>query len=297
MGTQKSSEGPGSGVSLIPPWVEPVEVPPDEVAPEPASDETEQEGEPPSEEGNEDSGTDGAETSSAPPAAPALSQRGRFLGARRSLGKFATSGARSDLESGLGHYVRSGLGGSVQGARRMGGTARAAGKLVGGLQGFAAGEARPPELGLDRAALSGKPAREVGDRIIDAVCPVDGSQDAEARRDSLSRSISELAEQFPALDLTALTPEQIDLLLERFIAYELCHRIELDVGRAVFLKAPDYATAVRRIEEMRQYVREKIAASFRARAQAGEKLTRTATATLTARIIRDTMNVFEDYTR
>jgi hypothetical protein len=63
----------------------------------------------------------------------------------------------------------------------MGGTVRIAGKLFGGLEGFRTGEARPAEIDLDRAALAGKPAREVGDRIIDAVCPVDGSQDTELR--------------------------------------------------------------------------------------------------------------------
>jgi len=297
MGTQRSSEGPGSGVPLIPSWVLPVEVPPEEVVSDPAGGEKEKPvGDSP--EGEKEDGTPVQPQQAHPTPGPAvLSEPGRFRGARRSLGRFAASGYRKDLESGLGHYVRSGLGGAAQGARRMGGTARIAGRLFGGLEGFRTGEARPPEIGLDRAALTGKPAREVGDRIIDAICPVDGSQDTEARRDSLSRSISEVAEQFADLDMTALTPEQIDLLLERFVAYDVCHRIELDVGKAIFEKSPDYAVAVRRIEEVRQYVREKLSASFRARAQRGQRLTRSATATLTARVIQDTMMVFEDYVR
>jgi hypothetical protein len=296
MGTQRSSDGPGSGVPLIPTWVLPIEVPPEEVVPGPPEGTPEKPAEGAPEEGKEDGRPD--QPKQAPSAAPAVvSQSGRFRGARRSLGRFAASGSRKDLESGLGHYVRSGLGGATQGARRMGGTARVAGRLFGGLEGFRARETRPSELGLDRAALTGKPAREVGDRIIDAVCPVDGSQDTEARRDSLSRSISEVAEQFADLDMTALTPEQIDLLIERFVAYDVCHRIELDVGKAIFEKAPDYAAAVKRIEDMRQYVREKISASFRARVKRGQRLTRSATATLTARVIQDTMMVFEDYIR
>jgi len=99
------------------------------------------------------------------------------------------------------------------------------------------------------------------------------------------------------VDLTALTSEQIDRLLERFIAYDIAHRIELDVGKAIFEKADNYATAVKRIEEMRQYVHEKVCAVFRATLKSGEKLTRNKSASLMARVIRDTMGVFEDYLR
>ncbi len=290
MGTQRSSDGPKSGVPLIPSWVQPVNVPP-ETAPETGDDANTEAPAEPSPEEEEQPATP------KPVSAPVLSQPARFRAARTSLGRFAGSGSRGDLASGLGHYVRSGLGGSTQGARRMGGTARIAGALYGGLSGFTAGEDRPAELGLDRAALSGRPAREVGDRIIDAVCPVNGSQDTEASRDSLSRSISDLAEQFPDLDLTALTPEQIDLLLERFVAYDLSHRIELDVGKAVFEKALNYAVAVTRMEEMRQYVREKVSAAFRARGGRGQKLTRSGATVLTARVLQDTMAIFEEYLR
>ena len=291
MGTQRSSDGPGSNVPFVPSWVLPVEMPPEAAPPE-----TEGESKDSPDEGQKEEEANKPKESSASPAAPpALAPRARFRGARLNLGRFGASGAKRDLESGLGHYVRSGLGGAAQGARRMGGTAHVAGRLAGGLQGYCAGEASPTEIGLDRTSLAGRPAREVGDRIVDAVCPVDGTQDTEARRDALSRAISETADQFTDLDMTALTPEQIEFLLERFVAYDICHRIELDVGKAIFERARDYAVAVKRIEEMRQYVREKISASFRARAEKGQKLTRSATAALTARVIQDTMAVFEDY--
>ena len=282
MGTQRSSDGPGSGVPLIPSWVQPVNVPPGE-----APEDTEKKDD------DKKNGNDQKEAT--PPTVSVDAPPGRFRGARTSLGRFASSGSRRDLQAGLGHYVRSGLGGSGYGARRLGGTASAAGRLYGGLQGYSAGEAQPPELGLNKADLSGKPAREVGDRIIDAICPVDGSQDTEARRDSLSRSISELAEEFPNLDLTALTEEQISLLTERFVAYDVCHRIELDVGKAMFLKAADPATAVKRIEELRQYVREKVSAVFREKSKQGTGLTRREAAVITAGVIRDTLAVFEEY--
>jgi hypothetical protein len=178
----------------------------------------------------------------------------------------------------------------------MAGTARTAGRIYGGLTGFRAGEATPPEfVTLNRGDLAGRPAREVGDRIIDAVCPVDGTQDTEARRDSLSRAISELTEQFPEVDLTALNDNQIDFLLQGFIANDICSRIELDVGAAIFNKAADMPTALNRLDEIKDYVREKVDATFRATAAQGVPMTRAAAANITQGIIRDTLRVFEDY--
>lgn len=268
MGTQRSSKGPKSGVPLVPPWVLPVDAPP-------------------------------APAATRPPTVPAqplpVAPPKRFQGASLNLGKYADTGSQRSLERGLGHYVRSGIGGAATGAQRLAGTARAAGRLYGGLAGFRAGDNRPQEFGLDKAELAGKSAREVGDKIIDAICPVNGSQDAEAQRDSLSRAISDLAEQYQNLDLTALNQEQIEKLLEFFIGYDISHRVELDVGKAIFAKAANYAAAVNRIEEMRQYIREKVSAAFRAQIKNGGKLTRSTGMQVMNNVIRDTLKVFEDY--
>jgi hypothetical protein len=288
MGTQRSSEGPGSGVPLVPSWVQPVSPLPDNPSPGDGQAETLP---------NESQPSEVAAPVEVPQIVPRLAQRGRFKGARTSLGSFAASGSKSDLQTGLGHYVRSGYSGASQLAQRMSRTAKAAGLFYGGLEAFRSGENKPVEFGLDRDSLRGRPAREVGDKIIEAICPIDGSQDAEASRDSLTRSISDLLEQNPDLDLTALSPEQIDFLVEGFVANDLAHRIELDVGKTIFEKAPDTATAVHRMQEMRDYVREKVSASFRARNSQGQKFTRASAANLTASVLKDTLAVFEEYIR
>jgi hypothetical protein len=275
MGTQRSSEGPKSGVSLVPSWVLPVEVAP-EVPPQGVPPEEVKPEKPPSMKG-------------------VISQPKRFNGTRRNLGSFAQNGSTDSLARGLGHYVRSGLGGAAAGGQRMAGTARTAGRLYGGLEGYRTGETQPEELGLDKDSLSGIPAREAGEKIIDALCPVDGTQDTEARRDSLSRSISELAEEFPNIDLTTLTPEQIDRLMELFLSHDMAHRVELDVGKHVFEKAASAAMAEKRIDEIRRYIHEKVSAVFRERKQKGERLTRKTTASIMARVIQNTLAVFEDY--
>lgn len=281
MGTSASSKGPGSGVPLIPPWVDPVEPLPAPAGPNP--NET-----PPAEQ------TGDGEVPPLQDGVQRIAPLRRFGAARKSLGQFAQSGDRSALEHGLGHYVRSGIGGASTGSSRMAGTARTAEALYNALDGLRRGEARPGELGLDRGSMVGRSATEVGERITEAIAQSDGTQDREAQRDSIARAVSELVSSDPNVDLMALSSEQIEFLVSRFVAEDLCRRIELDVGKALFANA-DPATAVRRSEEMRSFIREQVFACFRARGAGGQGLTRSQAAELCAGVIKDTLSVFEDY--
>ena len=150
MGTSASSSGPGGGVPLIPPWVpepeiDPVVVPVD------------------------DQGPDIDEPGVPPPAPPQLAPTGRFRLARIHLGQFADSGSQGGLRRGLGHYVRTGLGGSRNASRRMASTAGKAGALYGVLQALGSGARPQVDLGIDPADLAGRPAREIVDRIAEAL--------------------------------------------------------------------------------------------------------------------------------
>jgi hypothetical protein len=221
----------------------------------------------------------------------------RFAGARTGLGNFARTGSRSDLESGLGHYARTGLGGGVQGARRLAGTSRTAGVLYDVLDALRTGSAPSVDLGVDLAALAGRPAREIMDIIVEAIRPADGSQDAEASRQAISAATSDLLTDVPDADLATLTSDQIDLLIERYVGHDLCLRIELDVGGSIEGRAPDAATAVRRLEEVKDYVIEKVRATFAAVRAAGARLQRGRVATLVATVLRNTLEIFEEYLR
>src|SRR5437763_5812 len=105
MGTSRSSPGAPGGVPLVPPWVPPALPPepsdndPGAAPPDPAAP---------------------APPRSLPLASVPLAAPGRFGPARTSLGRFAGSGARRDMQRGLGHYVHKGLGGSQIAARRAG---------------------------------------------------------------------------------------------------------------------------------------------------------------------------------
>lgn len=279
MGTSASSSGPGGGVPLVPPWVSD----PDVAAPTaPHADDGPEQGA-----GDADAG---------PPRAPAeVAPAGRFRGARISLGRFGSSGSANNLRRGLGHYVRTGLGGSRRATQRMAGTARKTGALYGVLHALSSGTTPAVDLGIDTARLTGRPARETADRIAEALSPSDGTQDAEASRKSICLALRELVTREPEVDLTALTEQQIELVMELYIGHDICRRIELDVGKAVLDKAADAAAAVHRLDQMYSYVQQSVAASFRRLRANYQSLSQRAATRLATKVIRDTFDVFESY--
>lgn len=280
MGTSSSSRGPGPNVPFVPPWVPPLP-PPLPPPPDPASDE-----------GSEG---DGATNPAAAP--PSVAPAGRFRAARTSLGRFARTGSRDDLKRGLGHYTASGLGGAAQATRRMAGTAVNAGRLYGTLSALSSGTGLPPDVAINPAALAGRPAREVADEIARALQAPDGTQDAEASRDAIARSLSELIEAEPNADLSALTPDQIDFVTQTYVGEDLCRRIDLDVGKAVLDKAPSVADGQTRLEDMKAYIRQEVARLFRVRRDRGQRMTRQNAASMVAGVIQSVFNVFEEYLR
>lgn len=279
MGTSAPSAGPGSGVPLVPPWVND----PEDSEPMPLDDDQDVIEVP----GIDVNGQLEATMQIAPP--------GRFRGARSNLGRFSSSGSSESMRRGLGQYVQTGLGGSRQASRRMVGTARKAGSLYDVLTALSSGTVPGVELGIDPMLLSGRPAREAIDRIALALSPSDGTQDSEASRNAISQALCELVQREPAAELGALTVEQIELAMELFITEDICRRIELDIGKTVLDKAPEPATAIRRFNEMRRYVQQAVAACFRRRFENPGRLSRQAAIRLASKVIRDTFRIFESY--
>lgn len=259
MGTSASSKGPGAGVPMVPDWVPPPPNPQGQPQPVPV----------------------------APPR--------RFQPARTSLGKFGGGGSASDLRRGLGHYSRTGLGGSSTAAQRLSGTANTAGELYGVLEALSNETAIPSDVKLDPAALAGKSQPEVADIITDALRPIDGTQDSDAARDSIARALSEILIVDPNADLANLDEQQIEKVVEAYLGHDLAHRIELDIGKAVLDKAVSYSAGVDRLEEMKAYVRQAVAQAIRARREIGQTLNRSNTASLSSDILRDTFEIFESY--
>lgn len=283
MGTSQSSSGSPSGVPMVPPWVPDIPLPalPAEGAPPGAEPEQGEAPEP----------APRTEPRQPIPVAPAR----RFLGANRNLGDYARSGDSASMRRGLGQYVRTGYGGSATATRRMGGTAQTAQALYSALSGGPGNPYTAPVSPLDPALTAGRSADEVMDAVVEAVRPVDGTQDAEASRTSIKDALSDVLKQFPDADLRDLQQEQRDLAIERFVAGDVFRRIDLDLGKAIREKSPNAATGLGRLKEVREYVRETVAASFRMLREAGQGLAAGKITQIVQNALRETFQVFEGY--
>ena len=287
MGTSQSSSGSPSGVPMVPPWVPDIPLP----GPTPGGAAT-GEGGPPEGAPNDGSPTNpGTEPRQPVPIAPAR----RFLGANRNIGEYSRSGDRAAMHRGLGQYVKKGYGGSATAARRMGGTAQTAQALYSALSGGQANPYAAPGSPLDPALTTGRSADEVMDAVVEAVRPVDGTQDAEASRTSIKDALADVLNQFPNADLLNLQQEQRELAVERFVAADVFRRIDLDIGRTIREKAPNAAIGLGRLKEVREYVRETVSASFRNLREAGQSLVAGRVTQIVQSAIRETFQVFEGY--
>ena len=276
MGTSSSSSGSPSGTPMVPPWV-PDPVPPPDDGP-----------------GDDDAAL--PDQAAQQPAQPVpLAPPARFGGARTRLGSFARTGFADDMRKGVGHYARKGLGGSGTAVRRLGGTARTASTLFGALSAAAAGQVSGPGNELNSAVLAGRSADEVMSAVVEAVRPVDGTQDGEASRAAIGKALSELLTQFPDADLLNLSEEQRILAVERFIAWDVFNRFELDLGKTIQEKAPSVASALSRLKEVRDFITQTVAAQFRKLATGAIALG----SSKVAEIVRDALGlaigVFEGY--
>ena len=265
MGTSSSGKGPGSGVLLVPPWVP--DLPPLL--------------------GPEDS------TPSAGP--PLAAPTGRFGPARRSLGLFAHTGAPSDMRRGLGHYIRRGYGGARTATQRMGGTIRTAGTLYGALSSAAAGQ--PAESGspFDPSGLAGRSADEILDALVEAVRPVDGTQDAEAARVAIRSALSDLLGRFPQADLLLLSEDERVFAIERYIARDVYNHFHLDVGKTLQGKAPNASAALSRLKDVKDYVEQAVSSRFRALTAASQPLSQRRISDVAREALQQTFEVFEEY--
>lgn len=271
MGTSKSSGGPPSSGPMVPPWAG---------------------AQPPATDGDAATPPDGDPE----PVAPApTAQPNRWRAVRRNLGDFARNGDGQSLRRAVGQYVRSGYGGSATASRRMastGTTARALGMALGGLAGGGAAQVGTP---LERPLLEGRSAEEIMDRVVDAVRPVDGTQDAEASRAAIRDALSELLTRYQDADLLDLSMEQREFAIERFTAHDVIRRFELDVGQHIQDSAATLTDGLARLKEARDYIKQTVSASFRKLRESGRGLTDTNVSQVVREALKDTFEVFEGY--
>jgi hypothetical protein len=283
MGTSGSSKGPGANVPMVPPWVPEI----------PAQPPT-----PPATAGPEggDASSENTPVPSIPAAQPMpapLAPAGRFAGARRSFGDFAKSGDTKAMRRGLGHYVKKGYGGGGGATQRFGGTVSSAGTLYGVLSTPAGTPTGAPGREFDPAVFAGRSAREIMDAIVESVRPADGTQDAEASRKAIKDALSDLLDAYPEANPLELNEDEKGFVIEQFVAIDVYQRLCLDIGEHIQTNAPTPRAAGARFKEIKAYIREVVANSFRKLKAAGEKLTTGRIKNIVTAALRNTFAVFE----
>jgi hypothetical protein len=148
---------------------------------------------------------------------------------------------------------------------------------------------------LDPALLAGRSADEIMNAVVEAVRPVDGTQDAEASRAAIRDALSELLTRFPEADLLNLTPGEREFVVERFTAHDVFQRFDLDVGQTIREKAPNASMGLARMKQALAYVKETVAAAFRKLRTAGQTLTAGRITEVVRAALQETFEVFEGY--
>lgn len=261
MGTSSSSNGPGSNVPLVPPWVPPIPVPDGSIP--------------------------------LPPQLVPLSPPSRFKSTRTHLTKFSTSGDKDSLRRGVGNYFKTGYGGGSTAVSRFGGTPRTAGALYSVLGG--SGGSSPERDAVLAALVPGASADAVITAVIEAITPIDGSQDAEATRDALADCLAELVDKNPNVDLLNLTAPQLNALVASFVAADVFARFKLDVGKAIIEGAPTTVVGVKRLREAWEYIRETVAAEFEKLSAGSQAITKERMSQVVVSTLKDAVAVFEEY--
>lgn len=279
MGTSQSSKGSPSGVPMVPPWVPDIPV----------------QGGPPAGDGS-------APVNGSPPSQPlgisnpsTIAPRGRFGSANRSMGDFARSGDRGSMRKAIGHYVRKGYGGHATATKRMGNTIVTAAALYSALTPNSNNPNTQPGQALDPVLLSGKSTDEVMDALVDTLCPVNGTQDAEVSRNSIKDALSDLLDQFPNIDLMNLNQDQREYAIEKFLALDVYSRINLDIGKSVRDNAPSPKEGLGRLREIKDYVVETVRESFRTARSEGKSFVGDKINEILHSAMSETFEVFEDY--
>lgn len=264
---------------MVPPWV------PDPVDPEtPIPDETPA---PP-----EDGENPPNKVVNRPPV-PIAPPR-RFASTRLSLGEYGRSGDGRSMRKGVGRYIGGGLGGSRTAVRRFGGTASTAASLYGALGGNVTGGS-PQRERLEEGLRSGKSARGIINAVVEIVCPVDGTQDSEASRNSINDALAELLKRYPDADVLNLTEAQREFVVSWYVSMDVYRRFVLDVGGAIRDKAPSAVAGVSRLREVREYIRETVMASFEKSRKGGRALSSGQVIRTVKMALADAFDIFAEY--
>jgi len=272
MGTSTSSKGPGSNVSLDPPWL-------DDVAGDIGSGSSVPPGD--------------SSTPMSPPGATGTAPPGRFGGARRAMGSYARTGDSQYLGRALGHYSRQGSGGANAAASRMRVTTRAGAELFSFLNAISQGASPQAKQWVDALRQTNPSSDDVIDAIVRELSPPGGSADEESLRDSMCFALSDLVREDPTIDPLNMSPNNIWELLKGYLATEITNRVCFDLGPIFERAAIDATTAVYREQQMRLFIKNEVGANLEVLQQTSPNPTRAQLNELLRETLKLTFEIFE----
>ena len=275
MGTSTSSSGSPGGASLDPPWLD------DLAASLAARLQMQELGEP-------------IRIEKLPPIGVSAPAR-RFFAAKVQLGDFARTGDRRALRRALGHYSRTGMGGAASVARRMRPSTVAGSGLAQLLE--AARNRTDPRVvaWVDALVTRGSTADEIAAEIVRRVTTEGGTLEEESCRASMAEALAELLEQEPDVDLLAMDADDIWTVLEAFLSREAFNRILLDIGQLFEGVRVSPVEAVRRTNEMRDYIRSEVVSQMRRTRAATQNPTPAQIEAVLRETLARTFGVFEGF--
>lgn len=197
------------------------------------------------------------------------------------------------MRRGVGRYVRDGYSGAQSTGARMAGASSTAGMLWGTLGGATDGS--PTANGPDPDLLRGGTARETLAKIVNAVRPPDGTQDAEASREAMHHALADMLDRYPEADLLDLDNEQRLFSIERFVGLDVFQRLMLDIGKTIQDRAPSATAGLDRISEVRDYVTSTIQSAFRSLVKTNVTVTAAHIRQISQAAIVSSCQVFESY--
>ena len=132
--------------------------------------------------------------------------------------------------------------------------------------------------------------------VVEAVRPIDGTQDAEASRAAVRDALSELLTRYPDATLLELTDDQRLFAVERYLAHDVYRRFSLDVGKVILGKAPTAPAGLARLKEVKDYIKETVSAAFK-RVRAAATLGQQKISQLASSALKEAFTVFESYSQ
>ena len=156
----------------------------------------------------------------------------RYTAARTNFTNFVKSGGKNKraLRKSVSSYVRRSSGGAKNATAKMSPSRKTATKLLGFLQ-EASNQGLNATLKLiNLENLVGRPIDEIFIGILDLFCPEGGQTDAGLARDSLIKTLYKIEDEYDASDLDNLNVDQIQTILEIYIAHSIEDKLINEIG-------------------------------------------------------------------